>query len=141
VGRQPGGAGATRAAAEAGRLDRAAVALTIASGVADTYFQALSARDRLRIARANLGNARRVLAIVEARVASGAASELELAQQRTQVANQAATLPALEQQERQTGERAGAPASAGRSKASPSPPARCVTCGPCRCWPACRATC
>ncbi len=93
---------ATRAAAEAGRLDRAAVALTIASGVADTYFQALSARDRLRSARANLGNARRVLAIVEARVASGAASELELAQQRTQVANQAATLPALEQQERQT---------------------------------------
>jgi NodT family efflux transporter outer membrane factor (OMF) lipoprotein len=92
------------------------VALTIASGVADTYFQALSARDRLRIARANLGNARRVLAIVEARVASGAASELELAQQRTQVANQAATLPALEQQERQTGERAGPPASAGRSK-------------------------
>jgi multidrug efflux system outer membrane protein len=93
---------ATRAAAEAGRLDRAAVALTVASGVADTYFQALSARDRLRIARANLDNARRVLAIVGARVASGAATELELAQQRTQVANQAATLPSLEQQERQT---------------------------------------
>jgi outer membrane protein TolC len=71
-------------------------------GVADTYFQALSARDRLRIARANLDNARRVLALVEARVANGAASELELAQQRTQVANQAATLPALAQQERQT---------------------------------------
>ena len=93
---------ATRAAARAGRLDRAAVALTVASGVADTYFQALSARDRLRIARANLDNARRVLALVEARVANGAASELELAQQRTQVANQAATLPALAQQERQT---------------------------------------
>lgn len=93
---------ATLAAAEAGRLDRAAVALTVASGVADTYFQVLSTRDRLRIARANLDNARRVLSLVQARVANGAASELELAQQRTQVANQAAGLPGLEQQERQT---------------------------------------
>lgn len=100
-----GGNRAARRSAEASalaeRFDRDAVALTVAAGVADTYFRVLSLRDRLRIARANLANARRVQDLVATRVANGAASPLELAQQRTQVASQSAGLPALEQQERQ----------------------------------------
>jgi NodT family efflux transporter outer membrane factor (OMF) lipoprotein len=90
-----------RASAAADLFDRDGVALTVASGVADTYFQVLSTRDRLRIAQANLDNARRVLQLVEVRVADGAATPLELAQQRTQVATQSATIPSLRQQERQ----------------------------------------
>jgi NodT family efflux transporter outer membrane factor (OMF) lipoprotein len=92
---------AARASAAADLFDREAVALTVASGVADTYFQVLSARDRLRIAQANVDNAGRVLELVEVRVANGAATPLELAQQRTQLATQSATIPRLQQQERQ----------------------------------------
>lgn len=90
------------ALALAGRFDRDAVGLSLTSGVAETYFRLLSLRDRLRIARANIENARRVLSIVEVRVSAGAASDLDLAQQRTQLFTQTATLPALELQERQT---------------------------------------
>lgn len=85
----------------ASRFDRATVALTVTSNVAATYFQVLQFRDRLAVARENLENAERVLAVVEARVSNGAASPLDLAQQRTQVANQRATIPPLETQARQ----------------------------------------
>jgi NodT family efflux transporter outer membrane factor (OMF) lipoprotein len=93
---------ASEALGIATRRDRDALALSVASAVAESYFQTLSLRDRLDLALANLDNAQRVLELVEVRVANGAASALELAQQRTQVANQSAALPALVQQERQT---------------------------------------
>jgi multidrug efflux system outer membrane protein len=86
----------------ASRYDRETIAITVLANVGTTYFSVLEFRDRLAIARDNLANAEGVLAIVEARVRNGAASALELAQQRTIVANQRATLPALEQQLRQT---------------------------------------
>jgi NodT family efflux transporter outer membrane factor (OMF) lipoprotein len=92
---------AAEASTEASRFDRDGVALSVASGVAQTYVDVLSLRDRLGIARANLDNARRVLVLVEVQVANGAASALDLAQQRTQVASEAAVIPGLEQQERQ----------------------------------------
>jgi NodT family efflux transporter outer membrane factor (OMF) lipoprotein len=92
---------AARQAVAASRYDQAAVDLTVTASVAQTYFQLLSLRDRLRIAEANLANAERVLALVQLQVANGAASPLDLAQQRTQVANQRAGLPPLRQQERQ----------------------------------------
>lgn len=88
------------ALAAAGRLDRDATALTITAGTARTYFEVLGTRERLAIARANLAAAERVLRLVEARIANGAASQLDLAQQRTEVANQRAALPSLRQQER-----------------------------------------
>jgi outer membrane protein, multidrug efflux system len=72
------------------------------ANVGTTYFSVLEFRDRLAIARDNLANAENVLAIVEARFNNGAASALDLAQQRTVVANQRAALPPLEQQLRQT---------------------------------------
>jgi NodT family efflux transporter outer membrane factor (OMF) lipoprotein len=86
----------------ASRYDRETIAITVLANVGTTYFSVLEFRDRLAIARDNLANAERVLAIVEARVRNGAASALDLAQQRTVVANQRASLPALEQQLRQT---------------------------------------
>lgn len=89
------------ASAQAVRLDQEALALTVSASVAETYLRLLTQRDLIRIAQANLANARRVLALVETKVANGAVSELELAQQRTQVANQTAELPSLIQTERQ----------------------------------------
>lgn len=89
---------AAQSLALASRYDRETVAITVLSDVATTYFSVLEFRDRLVIARENLANAEQVLAIVEARVRNGAASALDLAQQRTVVANQRASLPPLEQQ-------------------------------------------
>lgn len=84
------------------RYDRETIAITVLANVGTTYFSVLEFRDRLAIARDNLANAERVLGIVEARFNNGAASALDLAQQRTVVANQRASLPPLEQQLRQT---------------------------------------
>ncbi|MCC7425869.1 MAG: efflux transporter outer membrane subunit [Alphaproteobacteria bacterium] len=100
-GRNRAALAAAEANALASRFDREAVALTVTASVAGTYFQLLSLRERLAIARANLANAERVLAVVQARFAAGAASALDVAQQRTQIANQRAAIPILEQQERQ----------------------------------------
>jgi outer membrane protein, multidrug efflux system len=81
----------------ASRFDRQTVELTLTSAVADSYLQGLALEEQLRIARLNLGNARDVLALVEARERSGAATRLELAQQRSLVAAQERQLPLLEQ--------------------------------------------
>ena len=101
--------GANRAALEAAeasalfsRFDRETVALTVVSSVANTYFQTVQFRDRLRVARRNLANALEVLQVVQARVDAGAASALDLAQQQTIVAQQRAAIPPLETQLRQS---------------------------------------
>ncbi len=85
----------------ASQYDRETVALTVVSSVASTYFQLLSLRDRIAIAKHNLENAQGVLKITEARVNAGVAVPLELAQQRANVAGQEANIPTLEQQERE----------------------------------------
>jgi NodT family efflux transporter outer membrane factor (OMF) lipoprotein len=96
---------ANLAAAEASlmfsRFDRDAVALTVVGNVAETYFQVLQFRGRLAVARRILEITEGVLAVVEARVVNGAASPLDLAQQRTLVATQRASIPPLETQLRQ----------------------------------------
>lgn len=86
----------------ASQYDRETVALTVVSSTASTYFQLLSLRDRIAIAKKNLENAQGVLKITEARVNAGVAVPLELAQQRANVAGQEANIPQLEQQERET---------------------------------------
>lgn len=98
--------GANRATADSAaisaaisRLDQETVALTVTSTVANTYFQVLSLRDRIRSAEENLTLAERVMAVVDARFRNGAATALEVAQQRTALTSQRATLPALRQQE------------------------------------------
>ena len=92
---------AADARAIASRFDRETVLLTVAANVAISYFQILEFQDRLLIARDNLDNALRVLAVVEARAAAGAVSALDVAQQRTVILNQRTVIPGLEQQLRQ----------------------------------------
>ena len=78
-----------------------AVALTVTSDVGTTYLDVLALRERLDIARQNVDAAKRILAIVQAKVANGVSSRLDLAQQQAQLASIEATIPALEEQERE----------------------------------------
>ncbi len=70
--------------------------------MASGYFQLLSLRGRLAIARDNLQIAERVLKVVDARVRNGAAGALDLARQQSAVLSLRASIPPLELQERQT---------------------------------------
>jgi len=86
----------------ASRFDFETVRLTLLAGVASGYFQLLSLRGRLTIARENLAIAERVLKVVDARVRYGSASKLDLARQQAAVFSLRASIPSLELQERQT---------------------------------------
>jgi multidrug efflux system outer membrane protein len=88
-----------QAAVRASNADRATVALTVTSGVANTYFQLLSLRERIAVARANLKSAQDILGVVQRRVTAGFSANADLLQQRAALAAEQATLPALEQQE------------------------------------------
>ncbi len=77
------------------------VALTVTTGVATTYLDVLGLRERLAIAHQNVDAATRILAIVQAKVANGVSSRLDLAQQEATLAGLEATIPALEEQERE----------------------------------------
>ena len=95
----------TRAAAvrvEASRYDRETVALTVSGAVAQTYFQVLAFRERIRIARDSVAASTRLLQLLEEQRRIGTTSDLEVAQQRVSVANQQATIPALVQAERES---------------------------------------
>jgi multidrug efflux system outer membrane protein len=81
------------------QADSAAVALTVTSSVADEYFNSISLRRRVELARANLHSNREMLAAIEARFNAGAASTLELATQRAEVASAEIAIAPLEQQE------------------------------------------
>jgi NodT family efflux transporter outer membrane factor (OMF) lipoprotein len=65
--------------------------------VANTYFQILGAQDRLRIARESLKTATGVLEVIQQRVNVGTASDLDLSQQQTVVAQLRAAIPPLQQ--------------------------------------------
>jgi NodT family efflux transporter outer membrane factor (OMF) lipoprotein len=86
------------AAALASRFDQQAVALTVVTSVASTWFQALALQDRVDIARRNLADAEEVLRAVQARQAAGTVSQLDVAQQSALVANVRAQIPALRSQ-------------------------------------------
>lgn len=101
-GRNSAGARAAAAALRASRFDGETVRLTLVAGVANAYFQLLSLRGRLAIARENLTIAERVFTVVDSRVRNGAASALDLARQRAALLTQSAAIPPLELQERQT---------------------------------------
>lgn len=92
---------AALASADASRYDRETVELTVMSGIADTYFSVLELRDRLRIARSNLASAEETLQGLKTDEEVGTTNALDVAQQDTVVATVAATIPPLEQQERQ----------------------------------------
>lgn len=86
------------ASLRASQFDRAALHITLSAGVVSSWLQQLGLEQRMRIAQLNMSNAERVLAIVESRQQAGAATRLELAQQRGIVAQQRLSLAALSQQ-------------------------------------------
>jgi NodT family efflux transporter outer membrane factor (OMF) lipoprotein len=89
------------ASLEANRFDRQTVALTVTSGIVSTYLRVLSLHDRLVVAREHVANAEHVLRLVEAQKSAGAASPLDVARQRSAVAQQKSEIPDLMQQERE----------------------------------------
>ena len=101
-GRNASGLRSAEASLRASRFDQQTVRLTLAAGVASGYFQLLSLRGRIGIARANLAIAERVFKLVDARVRNGAASKLDLARQQAAVLSLRASIPPLELQQRQT---------------------------------------
>ena len=80
-------------------FDRDTVQLTVTAGVADAWLQVVALRERIGIAQANLATAQRLLQLVESRTRWGAATPLELAQQRGLVAVQQRALASMQQQE------------------------------------------
>jgi len=101
-GKNASGVRSAEASLRASRYDQETVRLTLVAGVANGYFQLLSLRGRLGIARENLDIALRVFTVVDSRVRNGAASKLDLARQQAAVLTQRAAIPPLELQERQT---------------------------------------
>jgi NodT family efflux transporter outer membrane factor (OMF) lipoprotein len=93
---------ASRANLAATRFDRDAARLSMAANVATLWFQSLALEERVDIARQNLTIAERVLRVVQARYDNGAASALELSQQRSTVLNQRKAIEPLEVSLRQT---------------------------------------
>ena len=101
-GRNRSGVRSAESSLAATTFDRDTARLTLISGVATGYFQVLSLRSRLAVARENLAIAERVLELVSARARNGAASALDVSRQDAAVLSQRAALMPLEQQERQT---------------------------------------
>ena len=79
--------------------DRDVVAVTT---LANSYFLMLAAQDRLRLAREDIRIAESVLEAIRQRLEVGTATALDYAQQESVVANQRASVPALEQAVQQT---------------------------------------
>jgi len=77
------------------------VRLTTEADVANAYFAVLALRERIDIARKNVEAAKRILAITQAKVSNGVLSNLELAQQTATVLGEEATIPKLEELERE----------------------------------------
>lgn len=79
-------------------FDRDTVTLTVTSDVASMWLQTVSLRERGSVARRTLATAQRILATIDSRRRAGAATALELAQQRGLAAAGKRTAAALEQQ-------------------------------------------
>jgi NodT family efflux transporter outer membrane factor (OMF) lipoprotein len=79
---------------------RDAAVLTLTAGVADTYLQTLALRERAHIARQNRDTGERILALVESQYRAGAATALDLAQQKTLVAQLRQVVALYDQQAR-----------------------------------------
>jgi len=98
-GKNRAAANSARALAGAGRADLAAVRITLSNSVAASYFQVLSLRERIALARLNLETAEGVLRFTEARFDAGSIGPADLAAQRAAVASTESIVPQLQQQE------------------------------------------
>lgn len=97
-GRNRAGRDSAQAALQASAFDRDTLQLTVTAGVAMSWLQAVALAERIAIGESNLQSAARLLALVESRVRAGAATPLELAQQRGLIAAQRRGVEALRQQ-------------------------------------------
>ncbi|MGA8707103.1 MAG: efflux transporter outer membrane subunit [Steroidobacteraceae bacterium] len=98
-GKNRAAARSARAQAEVSRDDMAIVRMTTLAGLANTYFQLQSVRERLELAQLDVDNAEKLLGVVQARYEDGAMSPTELAAQRALVASARLPIPELQQQE------------------------------------------
>jgi outer membrane protein, multidrug efflux system len=87
-----------KASALASRYAKQVVALTVETGVANTYFQILALQQEISVAEDNLATAESALKGVVAQQAAGTATQLDVTQQQTVVAQQRAAIPPLQQQ-------------------------------------------
>ncbi|MDB5377501.1 MAG: hypothetical protein JWR00_1947 [Rubritepida sp.] len=94
-GKNRAAAASSRALADAAVQDRDTVAVSLAAAVADTYFQVLSLRERIRWAQSIAAGGRRTLTLIEAQAREGTASNLQVEQQRNTIAAFDAAVPAL----------------------------------------------
>jgi NodT family efflux transporter outer membrane factor (OMF) lipoprotein len=85
--------------ADAARADRDTVALTTLAAVADGYFQVLSLRERLDIAKSNLDAAQKLLDVIQMRFNVGLSNPVELATQKAALAAAGLAIPELKRQE------------------------------------------
>jgi multidrug efflux system outer membrane protein len=93
---------ASREDLRSARYAAAVTGISISSQVADEYFSILAFRERIAVANANIAAAKRILAITQAKVNSGVASNLDLAQEQAVVAQQESTLPGLIESEKES---------------------------------------
>ena len=80
------------------RFDRDTVALGVVTATANTWFTALGANDRVRVAESNLAASENVLEAFRVRVQVGTATALDVSQQAALVAGIRASIPALRSQ-------------------------------------------
>lgn len=101
-----GGIAAGRKSAKAGydatRFDQEAALLSIKAAIASGWFQWLALQERIATTQKNIVIAERVQKVVDARYRNGAATAAEVAQQKTNLLTQQASLLPLALQARQT---------------------------------------
>lgn len=97
-----GGIAAAAAGYDATRYNQDAAILSIKAAIASGWFQWLALQERIATAHKNIAIAERVQHIVDVRYKNGAATAADVAQQKTNVLNQQASLLPLELQARQT---------------------------------------
>jgi NodT family efflux transporter outer membrane factor (OMF) lipoprotein len=98
-GKNRAAADAARDRANASRADRETVRLGTLAAVASEYFDLMSLRERIAIARQNVEAASSLMSIVEARFHAGLANPVEVANQRSVLADARLVIPELEQRE------------------------------------------
>src|SRR5262245_18513308 len=92
---------AAQETAVASRFNKEVVVLSTMAAIGNAYFQVLSAQDRLRINQSNVEAASRILNLIKQRFEAGTASQLDVAQQESLVAQVRANIPIFEQAVRQ----------------------------------------
>jgi outer membrane protein, multidrug efflux system len=101
-GKNRAAADSARSSLIASRADRDTLALTTLSAVANEYFQLLSLRERLKIARENVDAARSLVDIVSSRFKAGMANPSEVAAERAALAVAQLQIPELERLEEES---------------------------------------